>query len=329
MASKLKSKCTNQALSALQNDPLSFLHSCQESVYNTSEPAVADQAEQPCVVPLRGGNTGSITASGEVFGKCHRLSLLRQLGHESELTVPTLLMFDGGYANEDYFVKALETVPGLNIKREEEAPIKWETENGTPVTGRPDIVLCDDADNMVLGFELKQIVSIWTARTVALQNKPKNDHLVQAAHYSWQLGVPYYLLYTSRTYFHIPHAKWFHAEADGARMVENKEGKPFRFNPFHKLFVLEWRGDELWISSDGLEPTKTVITKSGIERYYNSVAEMKEHADLGPRPVNINVFGEPEKKGPCTWCDHAELCSTEGLTLEQFIRSTTDGSKAV
>lgn len=182
---------------------------------------------------LRAGSTGIMSSEGEIAGACARTSYLRSQG--IELDPPTndkLIMFELGYANEDVIYKALKSsVPeGHIILREEEIPIEWFTSNGTKVTGRPDIVICQVIDNViipkdtspmsvsnapgeilyipsiaaheretipVLGLELKSVHSMWTMREVLFNGEPKLNNLIQAAHYMWKLNVPYKLIYKS------------------------------------------------------------------------------------------------------------------------------------
>lgn len=161
----------------------------------------------------RGGSTGVVLTSDgdmstgyDVAGTCHRVALARSLGSpltEVDPHDPIQIMFEGGHTNEDSWVQVLEAgLPeGYKMLREEEYPVVWETEKGTPVTGRPDIVILDDKDTPVRGLELKSVNSVWVARDVVLERRPKLVNLAQAAHYMTKLDVPYELWYTSRSLF--------------------------------------------------------------------------------------------------------------------------------
>ncbi len=154
---------------------------------------------------LRGGNSGIyIAESDTVAGSCHRIAHLRSLGInlDKQGMADRELMFSAGRMNEDGWFEALSRTWDGPILREEEVSTYWETTNGTKVTGRPDLVLVDkNTEQPVVGIELKLVSSLWTARDVLFEGKPKFPHLVQAAHYSWQLGVPFELWYTSRADF--------------------------------------------------------------------------------------------------------------------------------
>ena len=81
------------------------------------------------------------------------------------------------------------------ILREEELGLEWDI-NGVKASGRPDIVLKAESGEE-LGLELKMVASVWTARNVLLENKPKMNHLIQAANYSYRMDIPFQLWYTS------------------------------------------------------------------------------------------------------------------------------------
>jgi len=167
---------------------------------------------------LRAGNTGIVSPSGEVAAACLRIAHLRQLDLDIEnLGEDKHLMFDLGLANEDVIAAKLEKVlpKGHILLREEQIPTNWKTANGTTVSGRPDIVICkvdlpesNDISHLsyeeqlklvkpTLGLELKSVHSMWTAKDVLFGGKPKLSNVAQAAHYMWQLNVPYKLIYTA------------------------------------------------------------------------------------------------------------------------------------
>jgi hypothetical protein len=114
-------------------------------------------------------------------------------------------MFAGGKSNEDIWYSLLR--PSFpNIKREEEIPVSWVNDYGITITGRPDMVICDDAGKPVHGLELKMVASVWTSRDVRFQGAPKLDHLCQAAHYMMLLEIPFSLCYAQ--YVEFPVVGW-------------------------------------------------------------------------------------------------------------------------
>jgi hypothetical protein len=154
--------------------------------------------ESTKVGTLRGGSSGCISMN-KPLGSCPRLAALRFSGIQvDEPEESRGFMFDAGLGNEDIWYSLLETVyPKEQILREEEIPITWEVD-GTPVTGRPDIVLTDSDKKPLVGIELKLVSSFWTARGVLFNKTPKTIHLTQAGFYSLRLDVPFELWYTSR-----------------------------------------------------------------------------------------------------------------------------------
>lgn len=162
-----------------------------------------DEREAEKVNTLRAGNTGCLLEDGRIIGACPRRTYLRMKGiNFRDFNADRELMLEGGVGNEDLWVRALSAAgeSGLSILREEEVPISWPLPSGRLVTGRPDIVVClNNAPAIVL--ELKLVSSLWTAKEVAFKLKPKTNHLLQAAHYAWQLDVPAELWYTNRTNF--------------------------------------------------------------------------------------------------------------------------------
>lgn len=164
----------------------------------------ADEAEGQKTGVLRGGNTGIyIKEKNLVLGKCARETYLRYLGIQINKVEPSRkLMFEAGISNEDSWTNVLKQKWEGQIKCEEEIPTKWETTNGTAVTGRPDLVLCKEDGTPVRGIELKLACSIWTCRDVLMEDTPKFLHLTQAAHYMWQVGCPFELWYTNRADYH-------------------------------------------------------------------------------------------------------------------------------
>lgn len=254
---------------------------------------------------LRGGNSGCITDDGQVIGKCHRISLLRMLGYESSVEANTNLMFEAGYANEDSWLANLKKAWSGIIKCEEEIPIVWTTENNVQVTGRPDTVLCDSAGESQYLIEHKLICSPYSAYNKAAKGWADIGHLIQAAHYMWQLDVPGSLVYTSRVNYMVGYGGM---KNNWQKHPEYLNDGQFQVVPFILEFELDFRGDVLYINSEVASP----VTKSGIKKYYEQVAEMPKRKKLGPRPVTLLPDGSPHPKGksPCDYCPLADVCDS-------------------
>lgn len=325
---------------------------------------VAKEADKVGI--LRAGSSGTITEHGEVAGSCLRKSHLRSLG--IELDAPTedkLIMFDLGFASEDIIYEKLkQTVgEGHTILREEEIPISWFTTNGTRVTGRPDIVICKNESQIivpsgtqvidawdrailtsglapisvsksvpVLGIELKSVHSVWVAREVVFNRKPKLSNLIQAAHYAWRLGVqasgpggqalPYKLTYTNYSQLGqgMVGNDWILKQfpRPGQPLSEYVEFNPkgqikhirqfeivydIRFNDAGVLqYKLEQETDKQW--------TDTVVTRDGIESYFEFVSRMASDDALGPRPAQIDTLGNKAGYKDCDYCPLKATCDS-------------------
>lgn len=262
---------------------------------------------------LRAGDSGAMTRGGDVIGGCHRRAYLRSfLGLEAELPdADSLLMFEIGKANELVWVDKLKrTWPGL-IKQEEEIPVKWVTQRGVNVTGRPDIVLCRADGTPMLGIEHKAICSLWTARDVSFELTPKLKHLMQAAHYAWKLNIPYRLVYTQYVNYAVP-GEWAAKMFPPAHpLVEtNDKGAPKHVRPHVTIYevgfdtngIIQYRveGSETWF--------KTKWATSDIERYYEFIAAMAEKKALGPRPTAVKADGKKASYSDCNYCPLLDVC---------------------
>lgn len=285
---------------------------------------------------LRAGNTGVVNGS-EVIGTCARQTLLRFEGVKYEsIEDSKRLMFDAGLSNEDIWIQSLrEGLAELGdlttiIKREEEIPIKWETPSGVLVTGRPDIVLGELVDDQFLpklGLELKLVSSVWTARDTGVMLEPKLVHLMQAGHYSWQLGVPFQLWYTNRAEFAVG-SGWeqgtFPPEENLlTQVIEFGEKKDKRSGrvvktvkkvlQFRQGYELEWtKGKQLKyrpiVQGQQLDWTWTPITQQGIVDYYELVVNQAKNKQLAARPKSLKSDGSPGTFSLCDYCPLKPVC---------------------
>jgi len=256
---------------------------------------------------LRGGHTGCVTTANEVVGKCHRTAHLRSIGIQTSADHSSKLMFEAGFGNEDIWVDILSKSWKGAILCEEEIPTHWLTSDNVPVTGRPDIVLCDDKSVPQLGIELKLVSSPWTAYNRAVKEIPDIEHICQAAHYMWQLNVPYKLCYTSRSNYSLGFGAMKNKWVAQASQYLNED--QFKALPF----IIEI---DMWIDNDVVwyqgwdKPIKTIITASGIKEFYERTAQIEQRKSLGPRPVGRYADGTPKEKGKtqCDYCEFAAIC---------------------
>ena len=279
---------------------------------------------------LRGGSIGLAehTDKGvEVSGTCPRQAMLRFQGVDikgMEEASTRDLMFAAGRTNEDSWLEVVSQVWPGKIFREEEVPIKWETAQGTPITGRPDMVLAnEDGSKFIRGLELKLVSSLWTARTV-LKGEPKTGHITQAAHYMWKLSeqagytIPFELWYTSRVDWHVMGwaQKHFpkHGElnSDYCEYSQNKEGhyEIKKVLPFTKGFELRFVQGTLQFRElvAGKKWVDTIITHDRIQTYYEHVEQLAQSKSLGPRPINLDYSGQKENWKQCDFCPLSKIC---------------------
>lgn len=328
-----------------------------DKLYATGVDSMAkehDDLEETKVGTLRAGNTGAMFA-GKVIGKCARQTLLRYQGVQFEAIARSKrLMFDAGLSNEDIWVKALEE--GIKasgepyiIKREEEIPISWKTSGGVSVTGRPDIVLGLEEDGKFVpkkGLELKLASSLWTCRDTGVMFEPKMMHLLQSAHYSWQLGIPFELWYTNRAEFAVGSGweqKTFPKKEEmltdiieWGKRKDKRTGKEFEYVKkvlqFRQGYHLDWtdRGQLKYrpiIEGKELPYTITPITIAGIEAYYEGVVKQEEEKKLAPRPVNLKADGSKGNYSICDYCPLKPICDTKERDYDEWLDMVLNHSR--
>lgn len=282
---------------------------------------------------LRAGSSGIISEKGEVAGNCVRKSHLRSVGIEIDPpTEDKLIMFDLGYASEDIVYKKLvSALPAeqYTVLREEEIPIQWNTSNGITVSGRPDIVICKVANNKqevrpVLGLELKSVHSVWVAREVLFNRKPKLGNVIQAAHYMWKLGIPYKLVYTGYSQLGQGMAgedtwasKLFPRMGEpGSEFISYNEQKGTikHIKQFEVVYDLQFdEAGRLCYKLEEEDPsewTRTIVTRDSIEKYFEFVSRMEIDEDLGPRPSQIDTVGKKAGYKDCDFCPIRSTCDS-------------------
>ena len=289
--------------------------------------------EQTKVGTLRAGNTGMVNDKGEIIGSCAAEAYLRFKGiNITEVDLSKELMFAGGRLNEDHWLDVLKRSYNGPIKCEEDIPTSWETNQGIKVTGRPDIVLCNEDGSPKCGIELKQIMSVNSAYTNFIDEKPSLKHLMQAAHYMWQLDCPFELWYTNRNNLEMPGWMEFRpfpkpeeepTGTIGYRYyrqgdINPRTGKPkkhqitkdeymnqvydkswaqaSKFYPFVKGYELQLNGDQLFIkdAADSNAPwIPTIVRVSHIQRFYEYVSELELSGKVPKAALNLDYTGKP------------------------------------
>jgi hypothetical protein len=285
---------------------------------------------------LRGGSVGALVA-GQYFGKCPRVAHLRMRGLQLPAEESKLPMFAAGYANEDIVINELTHAwPGQVLRDDSVPAVDYRLPSGARVTGRPDVILAGADGSLLAGLELKMIASIWTAKAVHYELKPKSDHLIQAGHYSLALGrLPFSLYYCSRVDWHLSTApKWmqdrFAAGAAGlVHDVEYKDGKPFKILPFDRVYELSWerdartRTERLHYWTEGMaDPVATLLTPESITDYYEAVVALGADGTTGPRPGAKSIDGA-KSYSPCDYCPLAATCDQYEDDYQQWMDQAT------
>lgn len=306
---------------------------------------------------LRAGNSGVMSSSGQIAGECARITHLRSLGIDSKdgpISFSTSILFDRGYNNEDIITEDLAVTlePGEVILREKQVGTSWTTTNGVKVTGSPDFVVSLSANQYTpgamlitkdvqgtelaanlhfyavpqYGIEAKSIASFWTSRDLLIDRQPKLPHIAQAAHYMWQMGIPWKLIYRQYALQIVP--DWFKTRLPqpGEKFSEFIEysDKPLKgsnskldiknVKPFEIVYDLEFdesKGGRVRYREENTEVwTPTIISKSDVERYYEFTSTLGTTENLGPRPETVDLSGSPKNYSNCGYCDLESTCNS-------------------
>jgi hypothetical protein len=287
---------------------------------------------------LRGGSVGWMTDDRSACaGTCPRRAWARMKGYYLEDNSSKQPMFQGGHLSEEGVLELLKHSWKGSVKREEEIPISWKTKNGILVTGRPDMVLFTPQGIPVHGLELKLVSSMWTALSVI--QKPKTEHVMQAAHYARILNLDWTIVYVNRTNWALlsdfamkkvpkqgePGSQYVEYE-ERNKNIKDKEGnqKKIKFIegkamlPFHHTFPIRWNENDEVEVKVGDEWQPSFISWSGIECFYNFVAEMDATGQCGPAPSVVDVFGNAEGYSGCKYCPLKEECGGKEIPLDKF-----------
>lgn len=315
-----------------------------------AEKGNVDDSEKAGV--LRGGNacmigedeeTGQLLVATGSPGGCPRRTYLRFLGIQEVITDDRIhreRMFSNGRKSEESFrERLLAGLPdGYSALCEEDIPTKWETSAGVSVTGRPDLVILDETKTPVKGIENKCISSLWTATKVIFGDatshvgRPKTDHIVQASHYSWQLGIPFELWYSSGVSFPLPaHYKYIPKKGElRSELIKYwEEGKAAAIEMPEVGYRLKVDEHEnVWYQQvsprgeDWGEWTVSIVNLQRIRNFYEFVARMPTNGVLGPRPESWSADGAKKEYSPCQYCEISSICDKhEAKGLNSWLKA--------
>jgi FMN phosphatase YigB (HAD superfamily) len=233
-----------------------------------------------------------------VIGLNPKEAVLRYLGHEMPPSFDTYLMFDAGYANEDLHSDLLKEA-GATFKCEEEIPVSWKVtvldDNDEPVefdvTGRPDRCMMV-GDKVITVIEEKQIASSWKTKTLSHWGEatPKDENVVQNAHYAWQKDYANGILcYTSRAWHQLKTPRNTLIDGDHRAILQAGDWT-FGVKPFVSLYDLTWEEDTLYF-----EGRKTVVTGERIKEFYEYIAHCIT-LKIIPDVHYSDIWGKPKTK---------------------------------
>lgn len=312
---------------------------------------------------FRGGSVGLILEDGETAVGCPRAALARYIGADPPRDevewAYTKLMLESGAASEELWAAdltaALSAHPNIKLLREEEYPIEWTCvgPGGTEVkaTGREDLILLDTTSNEVSTLvELKQVSSLNTAVSVLGALKPKLEHTIQAANYSYRTGAPVQLWYVSRVNWSVPEWGFIKTQLGNPHpRIERflKRGKTSEkittITPFIIGYQLHWEipegGTEAHVfvqpmlhdgplesitSGRGKQKELTIqtpITVSRIDRFYSQCVAQLESKQLFPhRPRPMEMNGKTHQGfNPCDYCDWQYNCDANESNYEAWV----------
>jgi len=286
---------------------------------------------------LRAGNSGAILPDGSVIGKCHRAALARFLGLEPQLYPDNNKKgyFALGLAHELW----VESVVGTMMDKktqvmlcEEYIPTKWTTKDGTLVTGRPDMVICnkvsteptsgyyvtlaataaanpDEYAVPEIGIELKALGAANAAAGVWYQG-PKTDHLLQSLHYMLELNLDSYQLFYS--YMGSAIMPWW---------VKSQFPATYEkiLQPFRKEFTLTINKEGfLCYAEVNNRPTATVIKPQMLRDYYQLLTEMKDRKTLYRRHSDKDHTGSSLAFSVCNYCQYKDACNSSELDYDAW-----------
>jgi hypothetical protein len=247
---------------------------------------------------LRGGSVGCMMPTGETVGQCPRSVLARYLGYSFEAGPSSLLYFENGFANEDIWAKHMDNlyVPWI---RDEKCELVYDIEHEgetVQVSGSPDQLIYP-GQALATGAEHKMICSASTAEAAQLKGQPKDEHLIQAAHYCSALQVPYAVVYSNLN-VHIAnyYTKKRYPDYFPAKGVP-------KIQPAITEFPLDIEEGKVYYWS-GDTRRETIVTVGGILDFYRMVIEATQRKDLKWfRRGNFDIHGEQYPFDLEAYCD--------------------------
>jgi hypothetical protein len=309
------------------------LHTLYESWVRAEQSRDILRAQQTKGV-LRGGSSGALGKTGQVYGTCPRAALARSWGWNDPIPPSRKLMIEGGKGSETLWEARLTDMLGDKAQGEGAVKIQWKTSTGMEVLGTPDATIKND-DGTLTGLEHKRVSSAWTARTVSVKRKPKAKHFVQACHYMIAGGYSnYILLYTQDVDFPCPGVAGMDSRVLWPEMysiIEYKNGYPFRIEPHISAFDISLSADGVfWFKHHAeAEWTMSEVTAEGIKGYYELVCRQMTDEVLASKPTLSSPVGDSKaNQSDCVTCSLASVCENKALRYSEFKDQITERIKS-
>ncbi len=264
---------------------------------------------------LRVGSSGCVINSNEVVGADPHETLARFLGYQLPTTA-SQAYFDGGLDNESMWDVNIRA-SGADFLSEEEIPVKYQLEDGTLITGRPDLVVGHFDDAKVFTpkhiYELKSAQATKSAASKLLIGHADHKHVIQAATYAMFLNCPASVVYTVNVSGVIGNGgrNDFFAQRDAGRKTV----------PFGKAeYPVSWVDGTLFFKEQG-EDLETAVTQEGILDFYRGIVQMAKTKDLSLlRGSRRDIFGDMIKYYDPNDYKTFNLCCDNTLPFDEWLK---------
>lgn len=240
--------------------------------------------------PLSGSNAlvfNDLFFAAQSSSHCPRIALLRRVGDIQEpKEIKSYISNNHGRLFEDLLRTIMSLNPSIEFKEEEDALIEFKDSNDhLLLTARPDKLM--RVDGKIFPIEVKTIQSNNTAYQVFIKNRPTLDALIQLSIYMYGHDCDEgYILYAA--------SNWFGGFAGKTR---------WKVEPSFKIFTVKRKEDELYI-----DDKCTIVNLEFLMKGCLKFDEFKSTNELPPRPIWVDVYGEPAKYTGCEYCFAKEKC---------------------
>lgn len=274
-----------------------------------------NESREPTPNKYRVGNVGYLEENGDIWGTCHRQTMVRNMGLQANNEFSLKAAFEAGFANEAY------TKEVLPPSTEDYDEIIWEPEwevskqvGDILIEGHPDLGFKKDG-KMYRGGELKASCSPNSLADPYLTDKPKPSQMIQAALYSYMTDIPFILHCATYT----EPAPWLLTQFE----------KPFMKHRMREYLITIENGDIVYENEwgDKINSGKTI---QGVLDYYLLCQELIEKKELYKRPIwaekskptRVPLRKTKAKKKaaiPCDYCHLRTACDKYENNFDRWV----------